>query len=917
MNRRLSSGIGKNCNSSNHGLWVDNDEEWPINFDSHNVSPSRRGLRERSPNLPNGGISKGKAIRTSDPGKSVYAIQKEALCRELKTSNQIRRQLEEQIVNLKSECRSKTEALKRSAPNLEVQLNESMARCDELASQVDSALSQIQKRDDDIEQLAIALDEERRRFEAACSELDAVKGARQDLEPLIELLKSELKGTQVELEQKTKTLSVVNESLANSQSRNSEIAAHADELQQQLETNSASLLASQSQVEELKSQIKSMEETLSQLSRTVAEQDAYISRQREEFDDQIALQMHDHEAMLANLQRCLNETIADSASSIENEKRSHDDTRKLLMKAEGRIEELEKNFKDIKKESEQHHLSSSEQVRLASQSINDLHAHLNELEPKYLSLKETCARQQSELKLLQTTLKSAESQALSLKENEHNLKERISSLTEENRLFDSQRVELARGFENEKLWREQVSAQLIQSESLCTKLQRMIELNATESDKKTRDLLTQIEELRNTGEQSKLELALIKNDLDEANRNLKRLPAMNIIEQARLSDRTKIDALQSELQTHLELLKQERGTTRRLQNQVQELKGSIRIVARLRPEPAFSVNEASAASIFNTSVKLTTSEVFLTETEKTAQGTDRTKSMRVQFDRVFGPEASNEAICEETEYLVQSALDGGQVCILAYGQTGSGKTYTMGGSNGVSTSALQTIMRAVKAAPLNQYCVSVECVEIYNEVLRDLLEANQNHTAATGSTTTFQMLGGSRPSIQLNPTTGIPELAGSTRIPVHNEREALDVLQCAMKHRITAATHANQRSSRSHFVFSVHIDTANTRGLLHLVDLAGSERLAQSKTEGSRLRETQAINTSLSSLGNVINALLNRRPSTHIPYRSSKLTYLLQGSLSGNAKTMLLTTLSPGIAYIDETKSTLRFAEKASRATLK
>lgn len=917
MNKRSFSNFGKAPISSAHELWVDEDEERPVVDDFHGLSPSRRGLHERSPNLPNGGVNKVKRLRPSDPGKSVYAIQKEALCRELKTSNQVRRQLEEQIVNLKSECRNKTEALKRSAPNLEVQLNASVARCDELSSQLEMALCQIQKKDDDIEQLAIALNEEQNNLEVARSDLKAIKGARQDLQPVFELLKSELKGTQAELEQKTKRLSLVNEELANSQSQSSQFKAQADDLQQQLQISSASLLSSQSQVQELLLQKDSLEKPLSKLSRTVADQDAYIARQQEEFDEQIAVQLHDHEAILANLQLSLDETKAESASSLEYEKYEHAKTRQSLIEAKRRIEELVSDLQEMKKENELRNLSNSEQVRLASQKIDELHAHISEVEPKYNNLRNICAKQLSELKLTQATLEQVESQAQSLTEKEHHFKECLATLSEENRKYDSQRVELACGFEKEKQWREQVSAQLTQSESLCTKLQKMIEFNAAESDKKRRDLLAQIEDLRNIGEQSKLQYALVKNELDEANQKLERIPKLNLIEQARASDRSKIENLEVELKTHLELLKQERGTTRRLQNQVQELKGSIRIVARLRPEPKLLVKDTSGAAMFSSSVKLTSSEIVLTEVEKTAQGNDRTKSMRVQFDRVFGPDATNEAICEETEYLVQSALDGGQVCILAYGQTGSGKTYTMGGSNGVNAFALQTIMRAVAAAPVNHYCVSVDCVEIYNEVLRDLLEPNQSQSATAGFTTAAQAPGGSRPFIQLDPVSGIPELAGSNRIPIHSEIAALEVLQRAMQHRMTAATQANQRSSRSHFVFSVHMDTANTRGVLHLVDLAGSERLAQSKTEGNRLRETQAINTSLSSLGNVINALLNRRPGTHIPYRSSKLTYLLQGSLSGNAKTMLLTTISPGQIFIDETKSTLRFAEKASRATLK
>ncbi|KAF3938301.1 Kinesin-3 [Dactylella cylindrospora] len=365
-----------------------------------------------------------------------------------------------------------------------------------------------------------------------------------------------------------------------------------------------------------------------------------------------------------------------------------------------------------------------------------------------------------------------------------------------------------------------------------------------------------------------------------------------------------------EMQQSLELamtkLRTEETLRRKLHNQVLELKGNIRVFCRVRPTLEA---EAEPAKIDFPDQDDEAKDIKLYSTERSTLGVETVKEHPYTFDKVFNPTCNNNIIFEEISQLVQSALDGYNVCIFAYGQTGSGKTYTMTSRDGMIPQAVEQIFRT--SAQLTEkgwsYTMEGSFVEVYNENLNDLL----------GRDTDLD-----KKKIEIRHDKGRSTLTECTTIPLDGPQVMEEVMRRASNNRMVAATKANERSSRSHSVFILKLAGVNNvtgercEGTLNLVDLAGSERLSHSQSTGDRLKETQNINKSLSALGDVISALGGGKEVKHIPYRNSKLTYLLQNSLGGNSKTLMFVMVSPLQAHMGETLTSLKFAKKVSQVNI-
>lgn len=279
------------------------------------------------------------------------------------------------------------------------------------------------------------------------------------------------------------------------------------------------------------------------------------------------------------------------------------------------------------------------------------------------------------------------------------------------------------------------------------------------------------------------------------------------------------------------------------------------------------------------------------------------------YDSVYDWNSKQIDLYDETfRQLVDSVLEGYNGTIFAYGQTGTGKTFTMEGVRsdpilrGVIPNSFEHIFTHIARTQNQQYLVRASYLEIYQEDIRDLLSKDQSR----------------RLELKERPDTGV-YVKDLQSFVCKSVKEIEHVMNVGNQNRAVGATNMNEHSSRSHAIFIITIECSKPGadgenhirvGKLNMVDLAGSERQTKTGATGERLKEATKINLSLSALGNVISALVDGK-STHVPYRDSKLTRLLQDSLGGNARTVMVANIGPASYNFEETITTLRYANRA------
>uniref|UniRef100_A0A7S3EEJ2 Kinesin-like protein n=1 Tax=Rhodosorus marinus TaxID=101924 RepID=A0A7S3EEJ2_9RHOD len=359
----------------------------------------------------------------------------------------------------------------------------------------------------------------------------------------------------------------------------------------------------------------------------------------------------------------------------------------------------------------------------------------------------------------------------------------------------------------------------------------------------------------------------------------------------------KVEMLEKQLEEAQEKWWAELQQRRKLFNQLQELRGNVRVFCRCRP-PRDSF-ESSIVDFPDREDAMKRSDGSVPQVITIDAG----KSY--EFDRVYGPEDSQETVYEDISPLVTSVLDGYDVCIFAYGQTGSGKTYTMNGEKGqmgINHRALEELFQISReTSDRFETSISISMLEIYNENLHDLLNV-------------------SGPKLEIKNGSNENFVSNLRCIEVHSVNEVWEVMAIGSRNRSSGATCMNEHSSRSHLVVIINVARTNllngdrVTAKMYMVDLAGSERLSRTNATGDRLKEAQHINKSLSALGDVFSSILSN--NSHIPFRNSKLTYLLQPALGGDAKTLMFVNISPSDSDGSETLSSLNFASRVSKAEL-
>ena len=298
---------------------------------------------------------------------------------------------------------------------------------------------------------------------------------------------------------------------------------------------------------------------------------------------------------------------------------------------------------------------------------------------------------------------------------------------------------------------------------------------------------------------------------------------------------------------------------------------------------------------------------FTSPTSLTFHSSREKNVYRFNFDRIFPPSSTQQDIYDfGVKGIIESVLDGYNGTVLAYGQTSSGKTYTMQGEmdeerrQGIIPRMINHVFKYIYQNEGTDFMIKVSMIEIYQEKIRDLFDCSRNNL-----------------NIREDSIKGI-YVDGASERYVGCPNDVLALLEVGSENRAVAATNMNEHSSRSHSIFILTINQTNKQqgfskiGKLYLVDLAGSEKISKTGATGHTLEEAKNINKSLTTLGRVINSLTDGK-STHIPYRESKLTRVLQESLGGNSKTCLIITCSPSIYNESESLSTLRFGERAKK----
>ncbi|CAN6850336.1 unnamed protein product [Brassica oleracea] len=540
------------------------------------------------------------------------------------------------------------------------------------------------------------------------------------------------------------------------------------------------------------------------------------------------------------------------------------------------------------------------------QSVNDMYKLLQEYNS---SLQLYNSKLQGDLDEAHETMKRGEKERTEIVENIGNLKGQFSALQDQLAASKASQDDIMK--QKAELVNEVASLKVELQQAKDERDYHLTELKTLQTEaNKYNDFKDTITELETTCSSQSNQIQELQDRLVSCDRRLQMSDLTTFEKMNEFEDQkqTIIDLKSRVEEAELKLVEGEK-LRKKLHNTILELKGNIRVFCRVRPLlPGENNGDEGKTISYPASLELLGRGIDLMQNAQKHSFT---------FDKVFLPNTTQEDVFIEISQLVQSALDGYKVCIFAYGQTGSGKTYTMMGKpgnaeeKGLIPRCLEQIFETRQSLRSQgwKYELQVSMLEIYNETIRDLLSTNKEAVRTDNGVSPLKH------AIK-HDAHGNTHVAELTILDVKSSREVSFLLDHAARNRSVGKTQMNEQSSRSHFVFTLRISGVNesteqqVQGVLNLIDLAGSERLSKSGSTGDRLKETQAINKSLSSLGDVIFALAKK--DDHVPFRNSKLTYLLQPCLGGDSKTLMFVNIAPESSSTGESLCSLRFAARVN-----
>lgn len=542
-------------------------------------------------------------------------------------------------------------------------------------------------------------------------------------------------------------------------------------------------------------------------------------------------------------------------------KKQVEESNKKIQALQKRIKELEANGVKPQDSKIDTGMGNKRKDPKAAADLEKAQKEKEKLQGQVEALKKATQEDHNKIKQLEKDLKEAQTKA---KPAGPSAEERAASKKQEKQLKD-----LQKNLEMEKKKFEKVKETLGKTEEELKDLKKEHDALISES-KKDKDILSKLETAAQEG----------------------------LAAQEKVEELTKeVKSLREENKSLSENYNSERILRKKYYNMVEDMKGKIRVYCRARP---LSNSEKERGNF--SCIKSPDEYTVIVETNRGPKD--------FQYDQVFTPEHGQEKVFEDTNNLIQSAVDGYNVCIFAYGQTGSGKTYTMIGdkelkSPGIAPRAMEAIYKLMEEQT-SKFSFRVHCymLELYNDRLIDLL-------AAAG-----------KEPVKLDikkDKKGLVFVQGSVMIEAPTKDELWSIFEKGSENRHVSSTKMNAESSRSHLILGIIIESTNltsgavVKGKISLVDLAGSERAAKTGATPEQLKEAQSINKSLSALGDVISALSSEQQ--FIPYRNNKLTMLMQDSLGGNAKTLMFVNISPADYNSDETITSLTYASRVKLIT--